>query len=108
MAVAEERSFARAQRLRRTQPAVSQMAKLELELGKPLFDRSLKDGSLTDAGRCSSSTPSRATWNLRRDATNALQELGDLRRGEGGAPAPTTAPSTSCPSCRASARATPR
>ena len=83
VAVAEERSFSRAaQRLRRTQPAVSQMVKrLELELGKPLFDRSLKDGSLTDAGRVLFEH-AQQMLNLRRDATNALQELGDLRRGK--------------------------
>ena len=41
LAVVQERSFSRAaQRLRRTQPAVSQVIrKLEDELGEPLFER---------------------------------------------------------------------
>src|ERR1700720_4617194 len=52
LAVAEERSFSRAAaRLHRTQPAVSQaIAKLEGELGEVLFERSSRDGTLTDAG----------------------------------------------------------
>ena len=52
LAVAEERSFSRAaQRLLRTQPAVSQVIrKLEDELGESLFERALRDGSLTAAG----------------------------------------------------------
>src|SRR6201997_4858358 len=52
LAVAEERSFSRAAaRLHRTQPAVSQaIAKLESELGEVLFERSSRDGTLTDAG----------------------------------------------------------
>jgi DNA-binding transcriptional LysR family regulator len=52
LAVAEERSFSRAaSRLHRTQPAVSQViAKLEVELGETLLERSSRDGTLTDAG----------------------------------------------------------
>ena len=52
LAVAEERSFSRAaQRLHRTQPAVSQtIRKLEEELGEPLFERTSRDGTLTSAG----------------------------------------------------------
>src|ERR1700745_1382164 len=52
LAVVEERSFSRAaQLLLRTQPAVSQVIrKLEDELGEPLFERALRDGSLTAAG----------------------------------------------------------
>ena len=51
--MATEKSFSRAaQRLLRTQPAVSlALQKLEAELGETLVDRSLKDGTLTDAGR---------------------------------------------------------
>ena len=51
LAVVEERSFSRAaHRLLRTQPAVSQaIRKLEDELGEPLFERALRDGSLTAA-----------------------------------------------------------
>jgi len=53
LAVVQEKSFSRAaKRLRRTQPAVSQLVrKLESELGELLFDRSSRDGTLTDAGR---------------------------------------------------------
>ena len=52
LTVAQERSFSRAAtKLRRTQPAVSQVVrKLEELLGEPLFDRSSRDGTLTDAG----------------------------------------------------------
>ncbi len=53
LAVVEEKSFSRAApRLHRTQSAVSQtINKLEEELGEKLFDRSSRDGSLTDAGQ---------------------------------------------------------
>ena len=53
LAVAEEKSFSRAAtRMHRTQSAVSQtISKLEDELGERLFDRSSRDGSLTDAGQ---------------------------------------------------------
>jgi len=52
LAVAEEHSFSRAAvRLRRTQPAVSQVIrKLEASVGETLFDRAARDGSLTAAG----------------------------------------------------------
>ena len=51
--VAQERSFSvAARKLHRTQPAVSQAIKrLEEELGDRLFDRSSRDGTLTEAGR---------------------------------------------------------
>ena len=51
--VASEKSFSRAaQKLLRTQPAVSlAVQRLEAELGEKLLDRSLKDGTLTDAGK---------------------------------------------------------
>ncbi len=53
LAVVEERSFTRAaERVCRTQPAVSQsVKKLEEELGTPLFDRDSHDVVLTEAGR---------------------------------------------------------
>jgi DNA-binding transcriptional LysR family regulator len=53
LAVARERRFSRAaEKLFRTQSAISQtIRKLELEIGEPLFDRSSRDGVLTDAGR---------------------------------------------------------
>ena len=53
LTVASERSFSRAAtKLHRTQPAVSQaIRRLEDEVGERLFDRSSKDGTLTEAGR---------------------------------------------------------
>ena len=53
VAVARLGSFSRAAReLFRTQPAVSlQVRKLEAEVGQPLFDRSRRSPSLTEAGR---------------------------------------------------------
>jgi DNA-binding transcriptional LysR family regulator len=51
LAVAQTGSFsAAAAQVHRTQPAVSQIVrKLEEEVGEPLFDRSSRDGTLTDA-----------------------------------------------------------
>ena len=53
LAVAREGRFSRAAaKLFRTQSAVSQsIRKLEEEIGEQLFDRSSRDGLLTDAGR---------------------------------------------------------
>src|SRR5262245_45036386 len=50
LAVAHERSFSRAAaKVHRTQPAVSQaVRRLEVELGEQLFDRSSKNGTLTE------------------------------------------------------------
>src|SRR4029078_2680273 len=50
--VATERSFSKAAtRLHRTQPAISQaVRRLEDEFGERLFDRTAKDGKLTEAG----------------------------------------------------------
>jgi DNA-binding transcriptional LysR family regulator len=83
VAVAEEEGFSRgAERLHRTQPAVSQaIRRLEEEIGRPVFDRSSKDATLTDAGEVLYGY-ARQILNLRRDARAALQELGDLRRGK--------------------------
>src|SRR5487761_2743570 len=79
LAVAEERSFSRAAaRLHRTQPAVSQaIAKLEGELGEVLFERSSRDGTLTDAGE----VLREYALKLRNEATGALTELRELHRG---------------------------
>jgi DNA-binding transcriptional LysR family regulator len=83
VAVAQEKGFSRAaERLHRTQPAVSQtIRRLEEELGKRVFDRSSKDGTLTDAGRVLYAYALQIL-NLRRDARAAIQELGDLHRGK--------------------------
>ena len=82
LAVAEERSFSRAAaRLHRTQPAVSQaIAKLEGELGEVLFERSSRDGTLTDAGEVLREYASKLL-NLRSEATVALTELRELHSG---------------------------
>ena len=83
LAVAEERSFSRAaQRLNRTQPAVSQVIrKLEASLGETLFDRAARDGSLTAAGVLLRDYALRLVA-LRREATSALGELKSLERGQ--------------------------
>jgi DNA-binding transcriptional LysR family regulator len=82
VAVAQERGFSRAaERLHRTQPAVSQaIRRLEDEIGEPLFDRSSKDGTLTDAGRVLFDY-AQQMLNLRRDARSTVRELRDLHRG---------------------------
>ncbi len=83
LAVARERKFSRAaEKLHRTQSAVSQSVhKLEEDVGEPLFDRSSRDGLLTDAGRILQEYAERLL-NLRDDATGALVELRELHRGK--------------------------
>jgi DNA-binding transcriptional LysR family regulator len=82
VAVVEEGSFSRAaQRVHRTQPAVSQVIhKLEEQIGKPLLDRSSRDGSLTDAGQVLYEYALRLL-NLKTEAETALSELHSLYRG---------------------------
>jgi len=83
LAVVEEKSFSRAAgRLHRTQSAVSQtINKLEEELGEKLFDRSSRDGSLTDAGHLLA-TYAEELHNLREKARDALRELRQLHQGK--------------------------
>lgn len=83
LAVAREKSFSRAaSRLHRTQSAVSQtISKLEDGLGEKLFDRSSRDGSLTDAGRLLV-TYAEELLNVREEARDALQELRMLHQGK--------------------------
>jgi DNA-binding transcriptional LysR family regulator len=80
--VANERSFSRAAtRLHRTQPAISQaVRRLEDELGERLFDRSAKDGKLTEAGRVLLDYAQRL-MRLADEAEGAVRELRDLQRG---------------------------
>jgi DNA-binding transcriptional LysR family regulator len=80
--VASEHSFSRAAaRLHRTQPAVSQaIRRLEDELGERLFDRTAKDGKLTEAGRVLLEYAERL-MRLAEEADAAVRELRDLRRG---------------------------
>jgi len=83
LAVARERRFSRAaEKLYRTQSAISQSIRnLEKELGEPLFDRSSRDGLLTDAGHVLQEYAERLL-NLRIDAHEALTELKDLHKGK--------------------------
>ncbi len=83
LAVAQEKSFSRAaQRLHRTQSAISQtVSKLEDELGETLFDRSSRDGTLTDAGRLLVQY-AEELLNLRTEARDALAELRQLHQGK--------------------------
>jgi DNA-binding transcriptional LysR family regulator len=83
LAVARERRFSRAaQKLYRTQSAISQsIRKLEEEVGELLFDRSSRDGLLTDAGRVLQEYAERLL-NLRADAQEALAELKELQKGK--------------------------
>src|SRR5262245_16684108 len=82
LAVAGERSFSRAAaKLHRTQPAVSQaIRRLEEEVGERLFDRSSKDGTLTEAGRVLRDYAERL-HRLSEEAQLSVRELRDLQRG---------------------------
>ena len=75
LAVAREGGFSRAaDKLYRTQSAVSQsVRKLEAEIGEPLFDRSSREGLLTDAGRVLQDYAERLI-NLRENAREARQD----------------------------------
>jgi DNA-binding transcriptional LysR family regulator len=83
VAVARERRFSRAaEKLFRTQSAVSQtIRKLENEVGEPLFDRSSREGVLTDAGKVLYEYAERLI-NLRSEATDSLSQLRELQRGK--------------------------
>ena len=82
LAVAEEKGFSRAaNRLHRTQPAVSQVVrKLESDLGEVLFERSARDGTLTPAGEVLCEY-ARRMLALRGEAVSAMAELKSLDRG---------------------------
>jgi DNA-binding transcriptional LysR family regulator len=83
LAVARERRFSRAaEKLFRTQSAVSQtIRKLEDELGESLFDRSSREGVLTDAGKVLLEYAEKLI-NLRSEATESLTELRELQKGK--------------------------
>jgi DNA-binding transcriptional LysR family regulator len=83
VAVAQEGRFSRAaKKLFRTQSAISQsIRKLEEEIGEPLFDRSSREGLLTDAGRVLQEHAERLL-NLREGAQQALLELRELQQGK--------------------------
>jgi DNA-binding transcriptional LysR family regulator len=82
LAVATDRSFsAAARRLHRTQPAISQaVRRIEDELGERLFDRSSRDGTLTEAGRLLQDYAQRLL-GLAGEAQTAIKELQQVRRG---------------------------
>ncbi|MBI3933291.1 MAG: LysR family transcriptional regulator [Acidobacteria bacterium] len=83
LTVASEKSFSRAaQKLERTQPAISlAVQRLENELGEKLLDRSLKDGTLTDAGKIVFAYAQKLE-NLRREMKNSLTELRNQYTGK--------------------------
>ena len=83
LAVARERRFSRAaDKLFRTQSAVSQtVRKLEEELGEALFDRSSREGVLTDAGKVLYEYAEKLI-NLRGEAAESLSELRELQKGK--------------------------
>ena len=83
VAVVQEGSFSRAaQKLHRSQPAISQtIRKLEEELGEPLLDRSSRDGTITDAGQVMYAYAQKLI-NLRTEAQGALTELRQLHSGK--------------------------
>jgi DNA-binding transcriptional LysR family regulator len=82
LSVAHERSFSRAAaKVHRTQPAVSQaVRRLEVELGEQLFDRSSKNGTLTEAGKMLQNYGQRLV-RLAEETESAVRELRDLQRG---------------------------
>jgi DNA-binding transcriptional LysR family regulator len=82
LAVAEEGSFTRAaERVCRTQPAVSQsIKKLEEEVGAPLFARDVHDVTLTEAGRALVEYARRMV-GLRDEAMRRLRELKHFESG---------------------------
>jgi DNA-binding transcriptional LysR family regulator len=83
LAVARERRFSRAaEKLYRTQSAVSQtIRKLVDELGEALFDRSSREGVLTDAGKVLYDYAEKLI-NLRSEAAESLTELRELQKGK--------------------------
>jgi len=82
LAVADERTFTRAaERVFRTQPALSQsIKKLETELGASLFVRDNGEVSLTEAGRILEDYAHRML-KLRDDATRSITQLQNLETG---------------------------
>jgi DNA-binding transcriptional LysR family regulator len=82
LSVAEERSFSKAaKKLHRTQPAVSQaVRRLEEALGDRLFDRSSRNGALTEAGRLLREHAQRLL-RLAAEAETAVRDLQQIRRG---------------------------
>jgi DNA-binding transcriptional LysR family regulator len=82
LAVVEERTFTRAaERVCRTQPAVSQsIKKLEDEVGTPLFARDVHDVSLTEAGKVLADYARRMV-HLRDEAMRQVSQIKTLKAG---------------------------
>jgi DNA-binding transcriptional LysR family regulator len=82
LVVAREKSFSRAaERLYRTQPAVSlSLKRLEEELGEVLLDRTTKGGSLTDAGTTLLPLAQRML-DLRKQIVDTFGSLKGLQEG---------------------------
>jgi DNA-binding transcriptional LysR family regulator len=82
IAVASDRSFSKAaKKLHRTQPAISQaIRRLEDELGDKLFDRTSRNGALTEAGALLQEHATRLL-RLAAEAEAAVRELQQVRRG---------------------------
>ncbi|MEP6917899.1 MAG: LysR family transcriptional regulator, partial [Acidobacteriota bacterium] len=82
VAVATDRSFSKAaKRLHRTQPAVSQaIRRLEDELGDKLFDRTSRNGALTEAGTLLLEHAVRLL-RFAAEAEEAVRELQRVRKG---------------------------
>lgn len=81
--VVSEKGFSRAAyKLTRSQPAISMaIQRLESELGEKLLDRTLKDGTLTDAGKIVYSYAQRID-HLCQEMVNMLSELHDKHTGK--------------------------
>jgi DNA-binding transcriptional LysR family regulator len=82
LAVADERTFTRAaERVFRTQPALSQsIKKLEKSVGAPLFARDLNGVSLTEAGKFLVEY-ARKMVTMRDEATRSISRLQALKAG---------------------------
>jgi DNA-binding transcriptional LysR family regulator len=82
LAVADERTFTRAaERVFRTQPALSQsIKKLEDNIGSPLFARDIHDVSLTEAGKMLEDY-ARRIIGLRDEAIKSIAQLQNLKTG---------------------------
>ena len=97
-----------AEKLFRTQSAVSQtIQKLEDELGEPLFDRSSREGVLTDAGNraeglCGKATESSRSMRRRPSSNFASCRKASLRWQ------PTNLPCSTCCRCSESSAACTR
>jgi len=82
LAVVDEGTFTRAaERVNRTQPAISQsIRRLEEEVGAPLFSRDLHEVTLTEAGRMLAES-ARRLLALRDTALREVSELRTLKSG---------------------------